>query len=203
MDTNNKCRVKMGKKRISFHRAVGGDKDAASVWSLYHKVLIGGVLQRWLSFWKVLPSPQRNCRALSVTIGILVPSQPKVLLPQLLSLARWPALGRVLGGSKLLPRMMEATVFLGTLNDVKNNWYPSTDLCLDTILSRSSTDNSFNLMHWLLLWHALNCGTLYTQMCAFPNIVQSIECTTGGLQSTCRNISRMINGNTWAQFRVS
>jgi hypothetical protein len=26
----------------------------ASVWPLYYKVLIGGVLQRWLSFWKVL-----------------------------------------------------------------------------------------------------------------------------------------------------
>ncbi|KAK6315699.1 hypothetical protein J4Q44_G00132230 [Coregonus suidteri] len=32
---------------------------------LYHKGLIGGVLQRCLSFWKVLPSPQRNSRALS------------------------------------------------------------------------------------------------------------------------------------------
>jgi hypothetical protein len=31
----------------------------------YHKGLIGGMLQRWLSFWKVLPSPQRNSRALS------------------------------------------------------------------------------------------------------------------------------------------
>ena len=35
---------------------------------------------------------------------------------------------------------------------------------------------------------AVNCG-------AFPNHVQSIELTTGGLQSSCRNISRMINGN--------
>ena len=30
-----------------------------------HKVLIGGVLQIWLFFWKVFPSPQRNSRALS------------------------------------------------------------------------------------------------------------------------------------------
>ena len=29
----------------------------------------------------------------------------------------------------------------------------------------------------------------------FPNHVQSIECTTGGLQLSCRNISRMIYGN--------
>ena len=31
----------------------------ASVWPLYHKGLIGRVLERWLSFWKVLPYPQR------------------------------------------------------------------------------------------------------------------------------------------------
>ena len=36
---------------------------------------------------------------------------------------------------------------------------------------------------------------LYTQVCTFPNHVQSIEFTTGGLQSSCRNVSRMINGN--------
>ena len=31
----------------------------------YHKGLIGGVLQRWSFFWKILPSPQRNSGALS------------------------------------------------------------------------------------------------------------------------------------------
>ena len=41
----------------------------------------------------------------------------------------------------------------------------------------------------------VNCGTLCRQVCAFPNHVQLIEFTTGGLQSSCRNISRMINGN--------
>uniref|UniRef100_A0A673Y7L2 Tyrosine-protein kinase n=1 Tax=Salmo trutta TaxID=8032 RepID=A0A673Y7L2_SALTR len=34
-------------------------------WPLYHKGLIGGLLQRWLSFWKFLPSPQRNSRGVS------------------------------------------------------------------------------------------------------------------------------------------
>jgi hypothetical protein len=37
-----------------------------------------------------------------VTIKFLVTSLTTALLPQLLSLAGWPALGRVLGGSKLL-----------------------------------------------------------------------------------------------------
>ena len=42
--------------------------DVASVWLLYHKGLIGGVLQRWLSFWKVLPSPKRNSKALFASL---------------------------------------------------------------------------------------------------------------------------------------
>ena len=41
----------------------------------------------------------------------------------------------------------------------------------------------------------VNHGTLYRQVRAFPNHVQSIEFTTGGLQLSCRNISRLINGN--------
>ena len=49
----------------------------------------------------------------------------------------------------------------------------------------------------------VNCGTLYRQVCAFPNHVQSIEFTTGGLQSCCRNISRMINGNRMHQSSIS
>ena len=48
-----------------------------------------------------------------------------------------------------------ATVFFEIFNAAEMFWYPSWDLCLDTILPRSSTDNSFNLMAWFLLWHAL------------------------------------------------
>ena len=33
------------------------------------------------------------------------------------------------------------------------------------------------------LTFTVNCGTLYRQVCAFPNHVQSIDFTTGGLQS--------------------
>ena len=144
----------------------------ASVWPLYHKRLIGGVLQTWLSFLKVLPSPQRN---------------------SLLSLARWPVL--------LLPkffhlRLMEATVFLGTFNAAETFWYPYPDLCLDTIISRFSADNSFRPYGLVFSSSCtVNCGTLYRPACAFPSHVQSIEFTTGGLQSSWRHISRMINGN--------
>ena len=54
---------------------------------------------------------------------------------------------------------------------------------------------------------ALTCtvtgGTLYRQLCAFPNHVQSIEFTTGGLQSSFRNISRMFNGNRMQRSSIS
>jgi hypothetical protein len=42
---------------------------------------------------------------------------------------------------------------------------------------------------------SVNCKTLYRQVCTFPNHVQSIEFTTGGVQSSSRSISRKINGN--------
>uniref|UniRef100_A0A4W5Q4V4 Tyrosine-protein kinase n=1 Tax=Hucho hucho TaxID=62062 RepID=A0A4W5Q4V4_9TELE len=112
----------------------------ASIWPLYHKGLIGGVLQRWLTFWKVLPSPQRNYGALSVTIGFLVNSLTKALLPRLLSLAGRPALGRVFVFPNFFHlRMLEATVYLGTFNAAEMFWYLSPDLCIDTSLSLSIT----------------------------------------------------------------
>jgi hypothetical protein len=50
-----------------------------------------------------------------------------------------------------LLRIMEDVVFLGTANAAEMFWYPSPDLCLDTILSQGSMDNSFDLMAWFLL----------------------------------------------------
>ena len=68
------------------------------------------------------------------------------LLPRYLSMASSSAASsrKSLGESKLLPflRMMEVTVFMGTFNAADVFWYPSPDLCLDIILSWSSTDNS-------------------------------------------------------------
>ena len=140
------------------------------------------------------------CQSDHRVLGHLPDQGPSPLIAQL---ARWPALGRVL----VLPhffhlRMMEATVLLGTLNGAAGFWYPSPGLCLDTILSQSSMANSFDLMAWFLLTCTVNCGTIYRQVCAFPNHVQSIEFTTGGLQSSCSNISRMINGNRMHQSSI-
>ena len=47
----------------------------------------------------------------------------------------------------------------------------------------------------------VNCRVL--QVCAFTNHVKSIEFESGGLQSSCRNISRMINGNRMHRSSIS
>ena len=83
------CKLKSGLSCV-FH------SGEASVWPLCHEAQIGGVLRWGLSFWRFLPSPHRISGAQLVTIGFLVTSLTKALLPQLLSLARRPALGRVL-----------------------------------------------------------------------------------------------------------
>ena len=78
-----------------------------------------------------------------VIIRFLVTSPTKALLPRLLRVLVVPNLFHL--------RMMEATVFLGTFNMAEMFCYPSPDLYLGTILSRSSMDNSFDLMAWFLL----------------------------------------------------
>ena len=131
----------------------------ASVWALYHTGLIGGLLQRWLSFWKVLLSPQRNAGALTrVTIGLFVTSLTKALLPRSLSLDGRLALGRVLVVPNVFHlRMMEVTVLIGTFKAAEFFLYPSPDLFLKTILSRRSTDNSFDFMLGL-------CSDMHSQL---------------------------------------
>ena len=128
----------------------------ASVWSLYHKGLIGVVLQRWLSFWKVIQSPQRISGALSKWPSMfLVTSLTKALPPRLFSLAGRPALGRVLVVPNFFHlRMMESTVFLETFNaDIF--WYPSpicalTQFCLGAL-------RTIPLTSWLGFCSDMHC----------------------------------------------
>ena len=60
---------------------------------------------------------------------------------------------------------MDANVFLGTFNAAESFWYPSPDLSLDSILSRSSTDPCFVLMASFLLCHALSTEGPYIDRC--------------------------------------
>ncbi len=77
---------------------------------------------------------------------------------------------------------------LWTFNAAEIFLYPSPHLGLDRILSRRSTDN---FLAWFVLWHTLLSVRPYIDRCV-PNHVQSTELTTGGLQSSCRNILWMI-----------
>ena len=107
-----------------------------------------------------------------------------------------PALERVLVVPNIFHlRMTEATVFLGTFNAAAI-FGILTQCCASTKIL-SELYRQFLRPHGLIfaLTCNVNCGTLYRQVCAFPNHVQSTEFTTGGFQSSCRNISRMINGN--------
>ena len=116
------------------------------------------------------------------TIGFLVTSLTKALLPRLLSLVGRPALRRFL----VVPNLQCCRIVLAPFPRSVPRHNPV-----------SALYGQFLRPHGLVfaLTCTVNCGTLYRQVCAFPNHVQSIEFTTGGLQSSCRNISRMINGN--------
>ena len=124
-----------------------------SVWPLYLKGLIGGVLQRWENLPEGKLSPKELWSSVRVTFEFLFNSLTKALLPRFLSLARRPALGRVMVVPSFLWRPLCSW---GPSMLQKCFGYPSPDLCLDTILSQSFTDNSFDLMAWFLLWHALS-----------------------------------------------
>ena len=115
------------------------------------------------------------------SVGFLVTSLTKALLPRLLSLARVPALGGVLVVPNFFHLRMEAV-------------FEDLQYCRNVLVlfPRSVPRHNpvLELYGQYLRPHGLvfalictvNCGTLCRQLCAFPNHVQSTEFTTGGLQ---------------------
>ena len=92
--------------------------------------------------------------------------------PPIVQFGRVASSGRVLVVPNFFHlRIMEASVFLRTFNAGDIFWYPSPDLCLDTILSRSSKDNSFNLLAWFFsdmhcqLWDLIEKGVCLSKPC--------------------------------------
>ena len=66
--------------------------------------------------------------------------------PPMAQFGRAASSRKSLGGSKLPPFKTDGgTCVLEDIQDIF--WCPSSDLCLDKILSQSSTDNSINLIH--------------------------------------------------------
>ena len=93
--------------------------------------------------------------AVRVTIRFLVTFLIKVRLPQLLSLAGRPVLGRVLG----VRNFFHLRMFLGTFNAAENFCYLSQDLCLNPVLE---LEGQFLQPHGLVFAQTctVNCGTL-------------------------------------------
>ena len=84
-------------------------------------------------------------------------------------------------------RIMEATVLLGTFNAA--DFFVAFSRSVPRHNPVSELCRQFLRPHGLVfaLICIVSCETLYRQMYAFPNHIQSIEFTTGGLQSRCRN----------------
>jgi hypothetical protein len=122
-----------------------------------------------------------------VTIRFMVTSLTKALFPRLLSLAGRTALGSV-GGSKLIPFKKDGGhCVLGNLQYCRH--------CLVPFPRSVPRHNPVSELYGQFLQpyglvFALKCtvnyGTIYRQVCALPHHVQSIEFTTGGLQSSCK-----------------
>jgi hypothetical protein len=134
-----------------------------------------------------------------VTIGFLVTSLTRALFPRLCSLDGLPALGRVLVVPNFFHLRMTRPLCYWGLSMLQKVFGTLTQICAST---QSWLYRQFLQPRRLFfpLTCTVNCGTLYRQVCAFPNHVQSIEFTTGGIQLSCRNISRMINGNRMHLF---
>jgi hypothetical protein len=94
-----------------------------------------------------------------------------------------------LGGSKLLPFKNDGHCVLEDLQCCRNVLVPfPRSVSWHNPVSELYEQFLRPLGLAFALTCTVNCGTLYRQVCAFPNHVQSIECSTSGLQSGSRNI---------------
>ncbi len=143
-----------------------------------------------------------------MTIMLLVTSLDRALLHQLLSLARWPALGSVLVVSNFFPLGLTETCFCEP-SMLQKKKKEKSSVPFPRSVSRynpvSEVYRQFLGLHGLVcaLTCIVSCGTLYRQVCAFPNYVQSTEFTTGVLQSSCRKIRSMISENICIYFELN
>ncbi len=76
--------------------------------------------------------------------------------------------------------------------------YPSPDLCLNIMLSRRSTDNSFHYMAWFVLWHALLTVGPYINRCLTFQIISNQL----NLPQVDSNQVVETTGCPWAQFWI-
>ncbi len=106
------------------------------------------------------------------------------------------------GCFKLLPlRVTECTCFCDP--SMKQNYFLNScpDVWLDANLFLSSTDSSFDLSAWFLLYVLLAVGP-FIKTCAFPNHTHSIEFATGYLHSKTSSTYKQYECS-WAKFQLS
>ena len=118
-------------------------------------------------------STEDHWSSVRVTIRFLVTSLTKALLPRLHSLAARPSLGVLVVPKLLRFKNDGGHCVLGDLQCCTHFWYPSPDLCLDTILSRRSTVNYLDLIAWVLLWHALSTVRHFIDRCVPFQIISN------------------------------
>lgn len=109
---------------------------------------------------------------------------PKPFSPNCL-VGQWSALGRVLPVLNFLHfTVMAAYDFFVSFSAA--GFFFSPDLYLDILLFLSL--EGFFCAHDLVFTLIASCETLYKQVYVFLSHVQSVEFTTGGLQSKCKNV---------------
>ena len=118
---------------------------------------IGGVLQVWLSFWKFLPSPYSS-RPVSPDCSVWSGGSRKSLHCSKLPFRNY------VGHCALGNLPCNRTCFVAFLRGVSQH-NPVSDLCRKFLPPYG----------WVIpLICISSCETLYRQLCAFPNHVQSI-----------------------------
>ena len=147
-------------------------EGVASVWPLYHTGLIDGLLQRWLSFWKVLLSPQRNAGTL--TEWPLDSWSPPWLRPfSPIAQFRRPASSRKSpGGSELLPFTDDGGHFAQW--DLQSSRIFSVPFPIFVPQDNpvSEVYGQFLWLHaWFVLWHALSTVGPHINRCVPSQII--------------------------------
>jgi hypothetical protein len=157
--------------------------------------VIGGVLQKRLSFRKVLPSPQRNSGVLSeCPSGSWSPPWLKPFSP-IAQFGRAASSRKSLAGSKLLPFKNDGGhCVVGDLQGCRHFLAPF-PRSVPQHNPRGSTDNSFDLMAWFLLWHALSTvGPYIDRWVPFQIMFNQLNLPQVDYSQVVET-SRMINGN--------
>lgn len=132
----------------SFSCLFGKPQVCSFISLVYHTGLIGGVLQNWLYFWKVLLSSQSNTGALLLITSLI----PSTSVAQMTSCRKSPICFKLLWFTD-----DEGNCGLWNLQFCIGFLYPCPlNLFLDTILSWRSTDNSLDFMSWVVLWYRLS-----------------------------------------------